>query len=208
MTIIPGNHDRYTCTPIAAGGSSSYFGEFSPRRDVPVAAAARPRHGDPGPRPDPRGRHRARETARPSSSPRRATSSRLPASRPRGSSSPAIIPSRSPTVIERELTGKPLINARHVREWLATDRPAPLLLRARPCRLGVSAGRGPRPALPQPGRTAALRTTPGEHPPGFLEIVLDGRNVTVHHHAWTGDGWEVRMLRSAGTDSSPSDPGL
>ena len=43
--------------------------------------------------------------------------------------------------------------------------------------------------------------------PGFLEIELDGPDVSVHHHAWTGEAWEVQMLDRR-TDSSPSTPVL
>ena len=44
-----------------------------------------------------------------------------------------------------------------------------------------------------------MRSHAGRNPPGFLEVVLDGDDVTVHHHAWTGEAWEVRTIhREAG----------
>jgi hypothetical protein len=33
--------------------------------------------------------------------------------------------------------------------------------------------------------------------PGFLEIVLENRDVTVDHHTWTGDSWQVERLHHA-----------
>ena len=37
-----------------------------------------------------------------------------------------------------------------------------------------------------------MRDRTGLHPPGFLEIVLDGSSVAVNHHGWTSDGWRVQ----------------
>jgi hypothetical protein len=39
-----------------------------------------------------------------------------------------------------------------------------------------------------------LRDPTGFRPPGFLEIEIHNRDVSVLHHAWLGDGWEVRPL--------------
>jgi hypothetical protein len=39
-----------------------------------------------------------------------------------------------------------------------------------------------------------LRDGTGHRPPGFLETVLDDQEVTVLHHAWRGDDWEVIPL--------------
>ncbi len=39
-----------------------------------------------------------------------------------------------------------------------------------------------------------LRDPTGLRPPGFLEIELHDRDVSVLHHAWVGDDWEVRPL--------------
>ena len=40
-----------------------------------------------------------------------------------------------------------------------------------------------------------LAPHPGRPLPGFLEIELRGPDVTVHHHAWNGEEWDVRLLR-------------
>ena len=42
-----------------------------------------------------------------------------------------------------------------------------------------------------------LRDSTGGRPPGFLEIDLDDASVTVKHHAWVGEGWEVRPMFQA-----------
>ena len=42
VTIIPGNHDRYTLYAHRSRRFERYFGEFAPRRSVRLAALARP----------------------------------------------------------------------------------------------------------------------------------------------------------------------
>ncbi len=39
-----------------------------------------------------------------------------------------------------------------------------------------------------------LRDPTGLRPPGFLEITLHERDVSVVHHAWRGAEWETRAL--------------
>jgi hypothetical protein len=39
-----------------------------------------------------------------------------------------------------------------------------------------------------------LRDPTGLRPPGFLEIEMHDRDVSVLHHAWVGNEWEVRPL--------------
>ena len=63
VTILPGNHDRYTLEHIETGGSSSIFGEFSPAPAYPWLRYPRLRDGDPGPRPDPSQSDGPREAA-------------------------------------------------------------------------------------------------------------------------------------------------
>ncbi|HKI20365.1 MAG TPA: hypothetical protein VKA15_20925, partial [Isosphaeraceae bacterium] len=42
-----------------------------------------------------------------------------------------------------------------------------------------------------------LRDATGRRLPGFLEILLEKGDVTVHHHSWTGESWQVRLLHRA-----------
>ncbi len=98
-----------------------------------------------------------------------------------------------PDAHARELAGKRLINARDVRRWLATIGPHLY------CCGHVHAAWAFRPAdLPgqlclNPG-APLLWSHSGRQAPGFLEIVLDGRDVAVHHHAWTGEAWDVSWI--------------
>jgi hypothetical protein len=39
-----------------------------------------------------------------------------------------------------------------------------------------------------------LRDHAGDRPPGFLEIVLDGREVVVNHHSWKQGRWQDLRL--------------
>ena len=42
-----------------------------------------------------------------------------------------------------------------------------------------------------------LQDKTGRRPPGFLEILLEQGDVTVNHHAWSSQSWEVRLLKRA-----------
>ncbi len=53
VTVIPGNHDRYTDGSVRYRQFEKYFGDVRPVGDLPLAPPPRPRHRDPRPRPDP-----------------------------------------------------------------------------------------------------------------------------------------------------------
>ena len=59
VTIIPGNHDRYTVGARSRPAFEEYFGDFAPSPAVSLAPTARRRDGDPRPRPDPGAPHGA-----------------------------------------------------------------------------------------------------------------------------------------------------
>ena len=100
-------------------------------------------------------------------------------------------PLAAPAIYERDLHHKRLINAVEVGVLAGVDRPAPVLLRPRPRGLGLRAAFDSGSALPQ-RCVPLLRDPTGLRPPGFLEITLHDRDVSVIHHAGCGEEWETR----------------
>ncbi len=192
VTIIPGNHDRYTWWAHRSRRFEKFLGEFAPRGKYPWLRPLDPGTAILGLDPT-----RAGVTARGRLPPEQLAAARALVAAAAEQAARLIVachyPISVPDDYQRELTGKRLINARHVREWLATVGPHLY------CCGHVHAAWAFQPAeIPgqlclNPG-APLLWSHSGRNPPGFLEIVLDGRNVTVHHHAWTGDAWVARMI--------------
>jgi 3',5'-cyclic AMP phosphodiesterase CpdA len=192
VTIIPGNHDRYTWWADRSRRFEKFFGEFAPRPRFPWL---RPIDADTaivGLDPT-----RAAVTARGRLPRRQLDEAReiVEAARER---SPRLIiachyPVAAPDDCRRELFGKRLINAEEVRGWL--EGIGPHLY----CCGHVHAAWAFRPAE-IPGQLCLNPGAPllaghaGRTPPGFLEITLEGRDVTIRHHAWTGEAWDVGLL--------------
>jgi 3',5'-cyclic AMP phosphodiesterase CpdA len=196
VTIIPGNHDRYTWWAHRSRRFERFFGEFAPHHRYPWLRQIDPDTVIVGLDPT-----RAAVTARGKLPPHQLDEAREIVAAARGQSARVIIachyPLDAPDEYAAELTGKRLINAREVRGWLAGIGPHLY------CCGHIHAAWAFRPA-DVPGQ---LCLNPGapllsghtkRTPPGFLEIVLDHRDVTVQHHAWTGDAWDVRLLRREG----------
>ena len=191
-TIVPGNHDRYTWWAHRSRRFEQYFGEFAPRSDFPWLRALDP------------------DTAILGLDPTRAgisASGKLPlaqwteaqrlladeGSRPARLIVACHYPVAVPQGFERELARKPMVNAGDVRGWLQTIGPhlfccghihAAWAFRARDVPNQLCINPGP-PLLP--GHF-------GHNHPGFVEIQLDEAAVTVDHHSWTGESWEVDRL--------------
>jgi 3',5'-cyclic AMP phosphodiesterase CpdA len=211
MTIIPGNHDRYTWWAHRSRRFEHFLGEFAPRHRYPWVRQIDPDTAILGLDPT-----RAAVTARGKLPPDQLAEARELVAAVRHRSARLIVACHYPVVVPgmhaRELLGKRLINAPEVRRWLSTIGPHLY------CCGHVHAAWAYRPAeLPgqlclNPG--APLLSGHAErNPPGFLEIVLEEADVTVHHHAWTGDDWTVQMLHQESgffsaqpTTSAPSEP--
>lgn len=193
ITIIPGNHDRYTWWSHRSRRFERFFGEFSPRTEYPWIRPIDPETTIVGLDPT-----RAAVTARGKLPSAQLSEAREIVERARRQWARVIIachyPVAVPDVWRRELAGKRLINAEEVRGWL--EGIGPHLY----CCGHVHAAWAFRPAE-IPGQLCLNPGAPllsghaGRNPPGFLEIDLEGRDVTVRHHAWTGEHWEVGLLR-------------
>jgi 3',5'-cyclic AMP phosphodiesterase CpdA len=192
VTVVPGNHDRYTWWAHRNRRFEQYFGEFAPRSDFPWLRPLDPETAilglDPtrasisarGKLPIPQWTEAQRLVADPGSRPvRLIVACHYPVAVPQG--------------FERELARKPMINAAEVRAWLRTIGPHLF------CSGHIHAAWAYRP--PEVPNQLAINPGPpllpghyGHNHPGFVEIRIDGAAVTADHHAWTGDSWERTRL--------------
>lgn len=192
ITIVPGNHDRYTWWSHRSRRFERFLGDFAPADRYPWLRPIGDRTAILGLDPT-----RAAVTAR-----GRLPSAQLSAARVLVESARARFdrlivachyPVAVPDDLRRELAGKRMINAEEVRAWLAEIGPHLY------CCGHVHAAWAHRPGevpdqLCLNGGAPLLTHRTGRTLPGFLEIVLDGPDVTVHHHAWNGEEWIIRTL--------------
>ena len=192
VTVIPGNHDRYTWWSHRSRRFERYFGEFAPRLAFPwlrwLDASTAILGLDPT---------RAGITAR----------GRIPTAQlveakklvaDAGSQLDRLIiachyPVDVPAEFKSELARKRLLGAEQIRSWL--QELGPHLF----CCGHVHAAWSFRP-LDVPDQICINPGPPllprhyGHNHPGFIEIHLDGSMVKVDHHGWTGDFWELQTL--------------
>jgi 3',5'-cyclic AMP phosphodiesterase CpdA len=190
VTVIPGNHDRYTTGSVRYRQFEEWFGVFSPQGPYPWLRPLDDETAILGLDPT-----RSHISARGYLPPEQLSRARElvadPATRPRRLIVACHYPIAAPPAYAGELAPKRMKNAAEVAGWLATVGPhlyccghvhAAWVFRpaAVPDQLCLNAG------------APLLRDPTGRRPPGFLEIVLKGRDVTAVHHAWDGHEWSVR----------------
>jgi 3',5'-cyclic AMP phosphodiesterase CpdA len=191
-TVVPGNHDRYTWWSHRSRRFERFFGEFAPRHRYPWLRQIDPITAILGLDPT-----QAAVTARGWLAPAQLAEARELVAAAGPAAVRLIVACHYPVAVpdqhERELATKRMLNAHELRRWLATIGPHLY------CCGHIHATWAHRPAdLPghlclNPG-APLLRGHTTRNPPGFLEIVLDGRDVLVQHHAWSGEAWEVRPI--------------
>ena len=192
VTVVPGNHDRYTAHSVRSRAFEASFGEFSPRLEYPWLRplddesailgldATRSHLSAKGKLPETQFQDAQRLLKRLESPPRRLIVA-------------CHYPVSAPSAYQKELHSKRLINAEAVKPWLATLGPhlfccghvhAAWAFQPRdvPGQLCLNAG------------SPLLRDHTGLRSPGFIEIDLNGETVSVTHHAWVGDNWVTRPL--------------
>lgn len=192
VTVLPGNHDRYTGGSVRSRQFEEWFGAFAPEGRYPWLRTLDGETSILG-----LDGTRSHLSAR----------GHLPAvqldaaraliddrnRRPRRLIVASHYPLVAPASHAAELSHKRLVNADEVSRWLATVgthlyccghvhaawafSPASI-----PDQLCLNSG------------APLLRDRTGVRPPGFLEIILHDRDVTVLHHAWLGVEWEIRPL--------------
>jgi 3',5'-cyclic AMP phosphodiesterase CpdA len=192
VTVIPGNHDRYTFGSVRYSVFEKTFGAFMPRPRFPWLRQLDERTAILGLDAT---RSHISATGRLRAEQFEAARSLVadPTTR-----APRLIvachyPVLAPPVYASELAHKRLKNADEVRAWLATLGPHLY------CCGHVHAAWAYRPHdwpdhLSLNSGAPLLRDPTGLRPPGFLEITLHDANVSVTHHSWNGSEWTIRPL--------------
>lgn len=190
-TIIPGNHDRYTLYAHFSRRFEHFFGDFSPQRAYPWLRRLDAETAILGLDPTRSGISASGKL------PRRQLESARQLLATAGPVARLVIachyPAAVPARFQREYAAKPLVNRHALVDWLAAIGPHVY------CCGHVHAAWAFQPdELPEQlclnAGAPLLRDRTGLRPPGFLEITLDGRGVSVEHHGWTGADWVVRNV--------------
>jgi 3',5'-cyclic AMP phosphodiesterase CpdA len=191
-TVIPGNHDRYTPHSVRKRSFEASFGAFAPSQTYPWLRFLDTDTAILGL--DATRSHLSARGKLPRDQLARARQLLLDLTqRPRRLIVASHYPVEAPSAYATELKFKRMTNDREVADWLSTIgrhlyscghvhaawafRPTSL-----PDELCLNSG------------APLLRDPTGLRPPGFLEIEMHDRDVSVLHHAWVGEGWEVRPL--------------
>ncbi len=205
VTVVPGNHDRYTTGSVRHRAFEEWFGAFSPPMPYPWL-----RHLDDDTAVLGLDATRSHISATGMLPPEQfAAACALmadPANRPRRLIVECHYPLAAPPVYEKELAPKRMKNAAEVAAWLAEIGPHvfccghvhaawAFVPRDVPNQVCLNAG------------APLLRDPTGLRPPGFLEITLHDRGVSAIHHAWVGDAWETRALYQNPEFFAPSKQG-
>ena len=192
VTVLPGNHDRYTTDSVRYSKFEEWFGTFSPRGPYPWLRelddetailgldATRSHISATGFLPEAQlesARHLVGD----------------PVARPRRLIVANHYPVEAPATYAKELAIKRLKNASEVEAWVKTIGPHLY------CCGHVHAAWAfvPKPVPEQVcinSGAPLLRDPTGLRPPGFVEITLHDRAVSVAHHAWNGEDWLIRPL--------------
>jgi 3',5'-cyclic AMP phosphodiesterase CpdA len=192
VTVVPGNHDRYTARSARRRKFETYFGEFAPNRSYPWLRLLDSDLAILGLDPT-----RPHLTARGYLPPGQLAQARMlladPDRRPRRLIVACHYPLSAPPYYEAELRFKRLKNAALVRSWLAEIGPHVYC-----CGHVHAAWAFSPPELPNQlclnAGAPLMRDATGFHLPGFLEIALSDEGLTVAHHVWTGVDWLVIPL--------------
>ncbi len=192
VTVIPGNHDRYTSGSVRSREYETHFGAFAPAHDFPWLRMISADTAILGL--DPTRSHLSARGLLPE--PQLATARELLArcpTPPRRLIIACHYPALAPANYAAELEPKRMRNAPEVINWLQTVGPHLYC-----CGHVHAAWAFIPPSLPNQiclnSGAPLLRDSTGLRPPGFLEIELHEVSVSVLHHAWVSNEWEVRPL--------------
>lgn len=192
VSILPGNHDRYTSHSVRTRAFERVFGEFSPTNRFPWLRRLDERTGILAF--DATRSHLSATGRLPEEQFRQARALlETPEGRPKRLILACHYPVAAPEPYQNELKKKRMVNAAEVTRWLSGIGPHLY------CCGHVHAAWAFHPEA-IPGQLCLnsgaplLRDPTGRRPPGFLEIDLTEQSVTVRHHAWTGSDWSVAPM--------------
>lgn len=184
VTVLPGNHDRYTSRAVRLRTFERTFGDFAPEGPYPWL-----RHLDADTAVlglDPTRAHISARGFLPLDQLDRAYG--LAERRPERLIVACHYPLEAPPTYQAQLAPKRLKNADVVSEWANTLGPHLFC-----CGHVHAAWSFVPPQIPNQlclnSGAPLLRDPTGFHFPGFLEIELDSRSVHVTHHAWNEREW-------------------
>jgi 3',5'-cyclic AMP phosphodiesterase CpdA len=192
VTMIPGNHDRYTRRAMRDHLFEHWFGAFAPPGPYPWLRDLGPEAVILGLDPT-----RAHLSATGFLPPDQLAQARARLAGASVAGRRLIVachyPLAAPAPYGRELAHKRLVNAPAVAAWLAGVGPHLYC-----CGHVHAAWSFSPPELPNQlclnAGAPLLRDRTGRRPPGFLEVVLKGEEILVTHHAWIGNGWIRRSV--------------
>ena len=192
VTVMPGNHDRYTTGSVRHRAYEEWFGAFAPPFPFPWL-----RYLDDDTAILGLDATRSHISATGMLPPAQFSAAQALLSdeskRPRRLIVACHYPRAAPAAYEKELRQKRMKNAADVAGWLAGIGPHvfccghvhaawAFIPRDLPNEVCLNSG------------APLLRDPTGLRPPGFLEITLHDRGISAIHHAWVGDDWETRPL--------------
>jgi hypothetical protein len=195
VTVIPGNHDRYTPGSQRARLFESSFGEFAPAVGYPWLRFLDDQTAILGLDPT-----RASLTARGKLPERQLERARELVTSLGPATRRLIVachyPLDAPPDHRRDLARKNMINAEEITGWLATIGPHLYC-----CGHVHAAWAFTPPRIPEQlclnAGAPLLRDHAGDRPPGFLEVVLAGADVVVNHHFWKDGHWQALQLHKS-----------
>jgi hypothetical protein len=193
VSVVPGNHDRYTRHSMRSRTFEKFFGPYMPSTSFPWIRRIDEETGVLGLDPT-----RSHISARGFLPPEQMEKASILIDEARAGWMRRLVvachyPVVAPPEYRRELEFKRLKNADEAREWLAGIGPHLF------CCGHVHAAWAYRPPeLPEqlclnPG-APLYRDRTGARLPGFLEICLDGPDVRVVHHGWDGADWRQLVM--------------
>jgi 3',5'-cyclic AMP phosphodiesterase CpdA len=195
VTIVPGNHDRYTLGAHRDRRFEQFFGEFAPSASFPWLRYLDGETAILGLDPT-----RAGLTARGRLPEPQLQRARALLERSNGAIRRLIVachyPLDAPPSHRRDLASKNLMGAEPIRRWLATVGPHVYCCGHVHAAWAFTPEQIPNQLCLNAG-APLLRDHTGHRPPGFLEVALGEDDVIVHHHAFRRDCWETRMLHQA-----------
>jgi 3',5'-cyclic AMP phosphodiesterase CpdA len=195
VTILPGNHDRYTTAAVRRRYFEEWFGAYSPQPGYPWLRfldeetailgldATRAHYSARGFLP--RSQLAEARTLIPDT-----------ATRPNRLILANHYPLAAPPAYRKELDVKPLENAGEVSAWLAEIGPHVYCCGHVHAAWAFTPERIPNQLCLNAG-APLLRDRTGHKPPGFLVITLEGPSVFAVHHYWSGETWQSRSLVAA-----------
>jgi 3',5'-cyclic AMP phosphodiesterase CpdA len=204
VTVLPGNHDRYTRGSVRSRKFEAFFGEFASGSTYPWLRRVDDETAILGLDPT-RSHISARGYLPPDQLAHAQALVADPAKRPRRLIVACHYPVVAPPFYQAELHAKRLKNAHALREWL--NGVGPHLYCCGHVHAAWSyVSPDLRNQLCLNSGAPLMRDKTGFRMPGFLEIDLEGDGVLAIHHAWTGIDWMRAPLLESPHFFAPTAP--